>query len=116
MRPHIAVFGEKDYQQLMVIKRMVRDLDLEIEIIGAPIMREADGLAMSSRNRYLNEQERALAPKIYELMTGLKDPAKVKAELIKLGFTVDYVEKRWERLLVAARIGSTRLIDNINIK
>lgn len=115
VRPHVAVFGEKDFQQLMVIRRMVKDLDLEIEIIGAPILREKDGLAMSSRNRYLNEEERRLAPKIYELMTQLKDPAKIKAELTALGFEVDYVEKRWDRLLTAARIGTTRLIDNIQL-
>lgn len=115
VRPDIAVFGEKDWQQLMVIKRMVKDLDLEIEIIGAPILRESDGLAMSSRNRYLSPEERAVAPKIYELMTKLKDAEKVKAELTRLGFEVDYVEKRWNRLLTAARIGTTRLIDNIPV-
>ncbi len=113
VRPNVAVFGEKDWQQLMVIKRMVKDLDLEIDIIGAPVLREDDGLAMSSRNRYLSPEERALAPKIYELMTKLKDAAKVKMELTKLGFEVDYVEERWGRMLAAARIGTTRLIDNI---
>ena len=116
VRPNVAVFGEKDWQQLMVIKRMVRDLDREVEILTGPTLRERDGLAMSSRNRYLSPEERALAPKIYELMTTLKDPAKTEEELTKLGFKVDYVAKRWGRILAAARIGNTRLIDNINIK
>jgi pantoate--beta-alanine ligase len=113
VRPHVAVFGEKDWQQLMVIKRMVYDLDLKIEILSAPTLREPDGLAMSSRNIYLSQEERKLAPKIFELMTRLKDAEKVQTELTKLGFQVDYVAKRWNRLLTAARIGTTRLIDNI---
>jgi len=139
-RPDIAVFGEKDYQQLKVIARMARDLDFDIEIVGAPTLREADGLAMSSRNLYLSKQERARAPQLYAALDqcakALRGGASLEAALAdakKLieaaGFVPDYLEARNAetlapitsldegpvRLLVAARLGTTRLIDNIAV-
>lgn len=140
VRPDFAIFGEKDYQQLKVVTRMVRDLDLGVKIIGAPIVRERDGLAMSSRNVYLSDGERRAAPALFRAM---KDAAKrirageafevslaAGANDIRLaGFDLDYLEARHAetlapitglnegpaRMLVAARIGKTRLIDNIKI-
>lgn len=133
-----AYFGEKDYQQLKVIEKMVADLCLPIRIHPVPTYREADGLAMSSRNRYLNSGERALAPILYQTlqMTAekLRGGEQVQATLeqaiaalMQAGFAqVDYLELRDEttlvpcttyhascRILAAARLGSTRLIDNV---
>ena len=136
VRPDIALFGEKDWQQLAIIKRMNADLRLVPEIIGVPTMREADGLAMSSRNQYLNEAERKIAPTLYQVMQEIKAKATednlqellelgVK-QILKAGFEgIDYLEVRNEetlalsttplnsRLFVAAHLGRTRLIDNI---
>ena len=138
--PDIAVFGEKDFQQLQVIRRLVHDLDLPVEIIGAPIVRAADGLALSSRNAYLRARERPVAGQLNRvLMAGLERlragetvstvEVEATAALIAVGFTsVDYVEARVPetlarlgpgpatgpiRLLAAARLGRTRLIDNM---
>jgi pantoate--beta-alanine ligase len=138
--PDFAVFGQKDYQQLQVIKTMVRDLHLPVQIIGAPIVREKDGLALSSRNVYLSVDDRAAAPVLY---AALRECAKaIKADtpietalaaarrkILSAGFALDYVEARHAqtlapatdpgaagiRLLVAAKIGATRLIDNIAV-
>ena len=140
----VAVFGEKDYQQLQVVKRMARDLDIPIEIIGAPTARAEDGLALSSRNAYLSAEERAAA---VALPTALKAAAaevaaggrideaeqKATAALKAAGFgQVDYVEVREAsdlsrlgpgsigeaagRILVAAWLGKTRLIDNMPVR
>ncbi len=137
-QPDVAVFGEKDFQQLKVIARLAADLDLPAKIVGAPIVREPDGLAMSSRNAYLSPQERAVAPTLYRV---LQDCAAQigrggalatilqsgSAAIERAGFTLDYLEARHAehlqpiqskkdgpvRLLVAARLGKTRLIDNI---
>jgi pantoate--beta-alanine ligase len=139
-RPDIALFGEKDYQQLKVITQMARDLDIEAEIFGVPTLREQDGLAMSSRNIYLSEQNRATAPRLYALLVqcakALRDgdvvPAaleRTREALAAAGFAVDYVEARHAdtllpiaatrdgpiRLLAAAKLGTTRLIDNIAV-
>ena len=138
--PDVAVFGEKDYQQLRVVTRMARDLDLPIKVIGARTVREKDGLAMSSRNVYLSAAERAAAPVLYRAMT--ECAAKIRAgrplgatlaqgrkTIERAGFVLDYLEARHAetlapvarakdvpvRLLVAARIGKTRLIDNIGV-
>jgi len=135
--PQVAVFGEKDYQQLCVIRRVVQDLDLPVEIIAAPIMRETDGLAMSSRNAYLTPEERKTAPEIYKTlcetvkhikagMPHRQATAEGVDKLSSMGFKVDYLElhdaatlnsieslERPARLLVAAWLGGTRLIDNI---
>lgn len=138
--PDAAIFGEKDYQQLMVIRRMVADLGLPIEIFGAPIIRERDGLAMSSRNAYLGDEERRIAGQLNVVLQGLiadlRDGAKIaaveskgKAALLEVGFkTVDYVTvrdaetlaplkalDRRARVLVAATVGKTRLIDNMAV-
>jgi len=124
VRPDFAVFGEKDWQQLAVIRRMVRDLDLRIDIVGVPTDREPDGLARSSRNVYLSPDERvaaaALSTALHAAASALEageDEAAVlgaaRAALTEAGFTVDYVETWDGRLLAAARIGTTRLIDNV---
>ena len=136
--PDVAVFGEKDYQQLCVIRKLVRDLDIPVEIIGAPTVREADGLAMSSRNRYLDADGRRIAPALYATITKVAEAAArgdaaaaspAAGELIEAGFSkVDYVAVRDAatlapvgsgggpaRVLAAAWIGRTRLIDNIAV-
>lgn len=140
LRPDIALFGEKDYQQLAVIRRMATDLDFDIRIIGVATVREGDGLALSSRNAYLGDGDRAravtLPDALGEAAGAIVGGAKVsavlidaKAKLFEAGFsTVDYFElrdaitlepmtvlDRPARLLVAARIGKTRLIDNIAV-
>ncbi|SCW96274.1 pantoate--beta-alanine ligase [Ancylobacter rudongensis] len=138
--PDVALFGEKDYQQLQVIIRLARDLDLPVEVVGVPTVREADGLALSSRNVYLSAAERAAAPALYRALmaaafrigreaTTADAVEEARAAIIGAGFELDYVEARHAetlapiassmegpiRLLVAARIGSTRLIDNIPV-
>jgi len=138
--PDIAVFGEKDYQQLRVVGRMVRDLDLPLKVVGAPTVREPDGLAMSSRNGYLTPDERAIAPALYRVLTLCaqkiaqgRSIAAISAEgreaIERAGFVLDYIEARHAetlmpvksiedgpvRLLVAAKLGKTRLIDNVKV-
>jgi len=138
VRPDLAVFGRKDYQQLAVIRALVQDLSIPVELIGAPTIRDADGLALSSRNQYLSADERARAPELYRSLTALRDAvlagqlpdsatANARARLASSGFVVDYVEVRTGTLdsiipatsngplvaLVAATLGSTRLIDNL---
>ncbi len=144
--PDVAIFGEKDYQQLAVLKQMVRDLDLPLKIIGAPTLRADDGLALSSRNAYLSEAERAVAPAFHQALAdtavaiaGGADIASAlanaKRKIVAAGFaSVDYVELRDAetlsaieatsllperaaklRLLAAARLGRTRLIDNVGV-
>jgi len=138
--PDAAYFGEKDFQQLAVIRRLVRDLDLPIEIVGVPIQRDDDGLALSSRNIYLDDDERTRAVALPRALGVAAraigrgdDPAAALAEaaatLAAAGFAVDYVAladaetlaadpaaDRPRRLLAAARMGSTRLIDNMPIE
>lgn len=139
-RPHIAVFGEKDYQQLKVVTRLARDLDLGVKVIGAPTVREKDGLALSSRNVYLSPAERAIAPVLYrtlkECAAEIGSGRDVDTILMRgrraiedAGFALDYLEARHAetlapltadsgapvRLLVAARLGRTRLIDNVAV-
>lgn len=140
VQPDVALFGEKDYQQLLVIRLMVRDLNMPVEIIGVPTVRETDGLAMSSRNGYLAADERRLATEVYatlqalaaEVRAGALEYAALEAaaaaRLERAGFRPDYVSVRraedlavpqgGERRLVvlaAARLGRTRLIDNLLI-
>jgi pantoate--beta-alanine ligase len=145
--PDFAMFGEKDYQQLQVVKQMVRDLDLPLKIVGVPTIREKDGLAMSSRNKYLDERQRQIAPAIHRAIKTLAveiaalGAALTAARLSKLtetargaveaaGFDkIDYIEVRdaatlkpidpkslaQMRVLAAAWLGKTRLIDNVAV-
>jgi pantoate--beta-alanine ligase len=139
--PDVAIFGEKDFQQLAVVRRLVRDLHLPVEIQSGPTVREADGLALSSRNVYLGAEDRARAPALYaalsaaaERIAGGGDPTAALAEARRAieaaGFAIDYVERRDAatlgapdpsgrrpaRLLAAARIGGVRLIDNVAVE
>ncbi len=133
LRPDVAVFGEKDYQQLVLIRRAAADLELGVEVVGVPTVREPDGLALSSRNRYLSEVDRARALSLSRaLRAGAAAGragagavlAAATAELADPGLAVDYLALRGTdlgaapdagpaRLLVAARVGGTRLIDNV---
>jgi pantoate--beta-alanine ligase len=140
--PDVAVFGEKDYQQLLVIRQLVRDLNIPVDIVGAPIIREEDGLAMSSRNRYLSAEERALAPELNRVLRSVANAVITKSadcericslarsELLEIGFaSVDYVGvcdsetlellksySESARVFGAARLGPARLIDNLLIE
>ena len=138
--PDLAIFGEKDYQQLLVIKRLTRDLDIPVEIIGAPTIREADGLAVSSRNVFISKANRETASKVFEILkktaTAIAQGNDVlvaceeaRSELILAGFSeIDYFEARHSetleliqnfensgRLFAAVWLGPTRLIDNLEI-
>lgn len=137
IQPDIAIFGQKDYQQLFIIKKMVRDLCIPVEIVGCEIIREPDGLAMSSRNQYLTAEERSLASLLYKTLGEVKDKIlageiyshitdEATAHLNQLGFKVDYLEIRNCHtleaaniadkdliILAAAMLGKTRLIDNM---
>ena len=139
-RPDIAIFGEKDFQQLRVVTRMAADLDLGVKVIGSKTVRERDGLAMSSRNVYLSAEERRVAPALYRAMKesaaqlkGGEDIAATMAAGTRIieaaGFALDYFELRNAetlrpvtstgdgplRILVAAKLGATRLIDNLAV-
>ena len=139
-QPDIAIFGEKDYQQLRVVTQLAKDLDLSVRIVGAPTLRERDGLALSSRNAYLSAEERAAAPTLYRVLRQSAEAiaggdsietvlAKGRRDIEQAGFALDYIEARHAltlapirahengpiRLLVAARIGRTRLIDNVAV-
>jgi len=129
VQPAAAVFGKKDYQQLMVVRAMARQLDLPVAVVAGETVREADGLAMSSRNGYLSAAERAEAPRLHRLLQGVKQGASPEAalrELAAAGWQPDYVEVRRQSdlgiprpgeagrvVLGAARLGRTRLIDNL---
>ena len=127
VQPRAAVFGKKDYQQLLVIRRMVQQLNLPIEIVAGETVREADGLAMSSRNNYLSAAERKEAPRLYQVLQKVKQglsSADAIQQLAKAGWQPDYVEVRRRSdlavpggkekvVLAAARLGQTRLIDNL---
>lgn len=139
--PDMAIFGEKDYQQLVVLRQMVSDLNLPLTLVGAPTKREKDGLALSSRNTYLSTQERDIAPSLYAAISEVADKvsdgadistsiASAKQKLIHSGFTkIDYLDVRDAetlgppvigsnrplRVLVAIWLGKTRLIDNVAV-
>ena len=140
VQPNVAVFGEKDFQQLVIVRRMVDELKIPVNIVGAPTVRTADGLAMSSRNQYLTEDERKLAPRIYEELCTVAEAidlgqgslseimqleSRARAALVADGFTVDYfsvvsvntlrkpsISESDLVVVCAARIGKARLIDN----
>lgn len=148
VQPKVAVFGKKDYQQLMIIRSMVRQLALPVEIIAAETVRDADGLALSSRNQYLSAEERAEAPRLYRVLNQVRERLLVDvsknadqlaqleqdamSELIVHGWKPDYIAIRRQHdlleptaeqvrageplvILAAARLGTTRLIDNLEI-
>ena len=138
VQPNFAFFGQKDYQQLAVIRQLVQDLNMPLEVIGVPIVRAEDGLALSSRNGYLSEQQRAIAPTIYQLLKQAEQQLhegqalaqvleNISSQLTQAGFVVDYVEARQTNLqpiaqfdrnvvlFVAAKLGTTRLIDNLQV-
>jgi pantoate--beta-alanine ligase len=139
-QPDVALFGEKDYQQLQVIRRLVADLSIPVEIIGVPTVREPDGLAMSSRNQYLNTQERKLAPQLFQMLgslarsleNGRRDFQRLESEAVRtlsaIGMRPDYVAIRAVGsltmpdegtadfvVLAAAWLGKARLIDNVQV-
>ena len=137
VQPDVAAFGKKDYQQLAVIRQMVEDLAFPIQVVGGDIVRETDGLAMSSRNQYLNAEQRPVSTTIHQVLLGMREgfiagktrsliEAEATAALQVAGFQVDYAVVRKPDLsepadandgtrvaLIAARIGNTRLIDNL---
>lgn len=111
--PTRAYFGEKDFQQLTLVRRMVEAFHLPVAIVGVPTVREADGLAMSSRNVRLSPSDRERAPRLYKILsTAPSAPAAVR-ELNDCGFQVEYVEDRWNRRLAAVQLNGVRLIDNV---
>lgn len=140
--PDMAVFGEKDYQQLQVIKRLVKDLDIPVGILASPLIRQPDGVAMSSRNAYLKEEQKSIAPKLNKTLRTVSEKIKARpadvteildwgtAELLSNGFDeVDYLDLRdpdsltrltsadgkTARLIATVRLGSVRLLDNIEV-
>lgn len=144
VQPRVAVFGKKDYQQLMIVRAMCRQLQLPVEILAHETVRDPDGLAMSSRNRFLASDERAEAPHLYAALQRVRDEvlggdvdlagiqARAAAHLVERGWQVDYVALRRQRdlmppkldevrngeplvVLAAARLGATRLIDNLEL-
>ena len=139
VQPDVALFGKKDYQQLLVIKKMVNDLSIPVEIIGVETVREESGLALSSRNRYLNQKEKDVAAKLYQTLSGISEAVKagrddyqqLEADAVEYledkGFKIDYLSVRNAAdleapaggdlvVLTAAWLGEARLIDNIQIR
>jgi pantoate--beta-alanine ligase len=115
VRPHKAYFGEKDYQQLLLVRDMVEAFFLDLEIVPCPIIREPDGLAMSSRNARLSPAGREKAPLFYKILNQNKDCTQIKEELTLNGFEVDYVEEHFNRRFGAVSLDDVRLIDNVEI-
>ena len=113
VQPDRAYFGEKDWQQLQLVRDMTGALFLDTEIVACRTVREADGLAMSSRNALLPEEHRRLAPRFHEILAGGGTDEEMAAQLAAAGFEVDYVARRDGRILGAVRIGNVRLIDNV---
>ena len=139
VQPDVAIFGEKDFQQLLVIRRLTKDLNIPVQIMGAPIVREEDGLAMSSRNQYLTKEERQLAPKLFECLANMAAAVKngnkdfkalemmAMSELKKNGFRPEYISicdaedlkspKNQNLVIIAAAwLGKARLIDNVAVQ
>ena len=116
VHPTRAYFGQKDYQQLLLVRGMTQAFFMDVEIVACPVVREPDGLAMSSRNRNLDAAQRQLAPSFHQVLRESMDTDSAHRRLQQLGFDVDYVEDFDGRRLAAVRLGSTRLIDNVLIK
>ncbi|MGH1403745.1 MAG: pantoate--beta-alanine ligase [Alphaproteobacteria bacterium] len=117
IKPDTAIFGEKDFQQLQVIKEMIDTHEMNVDVIGAPIIRDKDGLALSSRNAYLSQSELYIARQFNKILKSNLSTEDMAQELLKAGFDkIDYIEKRWERILGAAWLGKTRLIDNVKAR
>jgi pantoate--beta-alanine ligase len=114
-KPARAYFGEKDHQQLTLIKDMVSSFFLPLEVIGCPTVREISGLALSSRNVRLTPQEIEIAPKLYHTISHVKDKSEAIKTLSEFGFKIDYLEDLSHRRYVAATLGSVRLIDNVEL-
>lgn len=115
VQPTRAYFGEKDFQQFKLIQRMAEALHLPVEVVGLPTVREADGLALSSRNVRLTPQDRERAAWIPRVLRESGDPKSALLELRRLGFKVEYVEDMWNRRFAAVFAGDVRLIDNVEI-
>lgn len=115
VKPHKAYFGEKDYQQLKLIEGMCKAFFMDIEIVPCPIVRDEDGLALSSRNLLLTNEERKIAVNFPKLLKARMSNELIKEELEKLGFKVDYIENLEGRRLGAVHIGKVRLIDNVEL-
>jgi pantoate--beta-alanine ligase len=140
VQPDLAIFGEKDFQQLSIVRKMVADLCLPVEVIGVPTVRDTDGLALSSRNGYLSNSERRIAPLLHEALVSCRDAiacgfdnflqleSHARMRLLQAGFEPDYfairdahtlrqvtAETEEIAILAAARLGSTRLIDNLRL-
>jgi pantoate--beta-alanine ligase len=113
VRPNRAYFGEKDWQQFELVRDMASAFFLDVEVVPCPVIREPDGLAMSSRNVHLGPAERGLAPEFHRVLSSGADLQTMRARLRAAGFEVDYVERRDDRILGAVRLGKVRLIDNV---
>jgi len=116
VRPHRAYFGEKDYQQLQLVRGMAQAFFLPVTIVPCPVVRESDGLAMSSRNLRLDAGQRRKAPALYQTLKNADGVESARHTLEQMGFDVDYVEDFDGRRLAAASLGATRLIDNVPIE
>jgi pantoate--beta-alanine ligase len=115
IRPRYAYFGEKDYQQLLLVKKMVSALCMPLEIVGCETVRDTDGLALSSRNSRLNAVQRQKAAEFPRLLHSALSPEQISEQLQALGFKVDYIAERWQRRLGAVWLDEVRLIDNITL-
>ena len=113
VRPNQAYFGEKDWQQYELVRDMAKALFLDVQVVSCPIVREPDGLAMSSRNVHLGPDERRLAPTFHRVLASGRPVEEMRRELEAAGLEVDYVERRGGRVLGAVRLGKVRLIDNV---
>src|SRR5690606_26859065 len=113
--PQVAFFGLKDYQQYQLIQNMKEAFFLALDIVGVETVREADGLAMSSRNLLLNPEDREKAPQLYKILKTSATADEANIRLTNAGFKVDYVEDTKDRRLAAAFLGNVRLIDNVEI-
>jgi len=115
VNPNIAYFGEKDYQQFLLIRDMTFSFFIDTKIVVCPTIREDDGLALSSRNRFLSNQDRKIAPFFYKILLSGKSIDKIKKNLIHHGFEIDYIENYNNRCYGAVQLNDVRLIDNVKL-